>query len=160
MLCQFLLYNMNQLLVYMYPLPREPPSHPSRSSLSPELSSLCYIAASYQLSILYMVVYICQCYSLNLSHLLLPPLHAQVCSLRLCLYSSLQIGSSAPFFQIAYISVNIAQREVVVLPGLLSPHLGLPCPGGSSLRQTWTQKEIQYLPSSPLFTQKNTFLIR
>ena len=31
-------------------------------------------------------------------------------------------------------SVNIAQREAVVLPGLLSPHLGLPCPGASSLR--------------------------
>ena len=52
----YLLYNvvlvpavqhMNQLLVYMYPLPCEPPSHPSRSSPSPELSSLCYTAASY-----------------------------------------------------------------------------------------------------------------
>ena len=33
-----------------------------------KLSSLCYPAVSHQLAILHMVVYICQCYSLNLSH--------------------------------------------------------------------------------------------
>ena len=41
----FLLYNdMNQAYVYICPLPIEPPSptHPSRSSQSPELSSRCY----------------------------------------------------------------------------------------------------------------------
>ena len=43
----FVLYNeVNQLYVYIYPLPLEPlshpaPSHPSRSSQSAELSSLC-----------------------------------------------------------------------------------------------------------------------
>ena len=38
-------------------------SHPSRWSQNPELISLCYAAASRQLSILHAVVYICQCYS-------------------------------------------------------------------------------------------------
>ena len=48
-----------------------PPSHPSSSSQSTELSSLCCTAASHQPSILHTVVYMCQCYSLNS---LLPPL--------------------------------------------------------------------------------------
>ena len=38
-------------------------SHPSRSSQSTELISLCYAAASHQLTILHPVVYICRCYS-------------------------------------------------------------------------------------------------
>ena len=50
MLCWFLLCNtVNQLYVYIYPLPVEPLpplSHPSRSSQSTKLDSLCYIAAS------------------------------------------------------------------------------------------------------------------
>ena len=55
MLCQFLLYNnVNQLYVYIYLLPLEPPchtppSHPSRSSQSTRLSSLCYAATSHYL---------------------------------------------------------------------------------------------------------------
>ena len=59
MLCQFLLYNeVNQLYVYLYPLPLGPPSHPSpshpsRSLQSTKLSSLCYAAGSHQLSILF-----------------------------------------------------------------------------------------------------------
>ena len=36
--------------------PTTPLSYPSRSSQSTELSSLCYIAASYLLSFLYMVI--------------------------------------------------------------------------------------------------------
>ena len=36
------------------------PFHPSRSSRNTELSSLCYIAASHQLSILHTVVYVCR----------------------------------------------------------------------------------------------------
>ena len=66
MLCQFLLYNkLNQLYVYIYPLPlglasQQPPSHPSRSSQITELSSLSYTAASYQLSVLHMAVHIHQ----------------------------------------------------------------------------------------------------
>ena len=45
--------------------PMYPTSHPSRSSQSTKLSSLSYTAVSHQPSILYMVLYICQCYSLN-----------------------------------------------------------------------------------------------
>ena len=59
-------------------LPLLPPSHPSRSSQSAGLGSLCYIAASYQLSVLHVVVYICQCYFLHSSYSLPPwlcPLH-------------------------------------------------------------------------------------
>ena len=81
---------MNQLYVYIYPLPLgfppTPPSHPSRSPQSIELSSLCYTAPSHELSILYMVVYIRQFYSPNSSH---PPLSAQclnVRSPRLCVF--------------------------------------------------------------------------
>ena len=94
MVCQFLLYNkVNQLYIYiciylyMYvaityispcllPLvsPSHPPlSHPSRWSQSTELISLCYVAASHQLSILHLVVYICPCHSLTSAHLTLPP---------------------------------------------------------------------------------------
>ena len=57
----FLLYtNMNQLQVYMCPLPLEPPSHPT-SHPTPlgghsGLSCLCYTEASYFLSILYIVM--------------------------------------------------------------------------------------------------------
>ena len=38
-------------------------SHPSRWSQSTELISLYYVAASHELSILHLVVCICQCYS-------------------------------------------------------------------------------------------------
>ena len=80
MLCQFLLYNkVNQLFVYIYPhipsLLRLPPSHPSRWSQSTKLISLCYAAASHQLSVLRLVVYICPCQSLTLSQLTLPAPH-------------------------------------------------------------------------------------
>ena len=66
---------MNQLHVYIYLLLRElpsPPSQPSRSSQSAELSSLQYTTAFHQLSVLHMVVYICQCYCLNSSYSLIP----------------------------------------------------------------------------------------
>ena len=89
MLCQLLLYDkVNQLYVYIYlltlgPLSHPTPtSHPSKSSQSTKLSYLCYTAASHQLSILHMVVYMCQCYSLSSSH----PC-PQVHSLCLCLHS-------------------------------------------------------------------------
>ena len=74
--CQFLLYNkVNQLYIYIFIyIPISPPScvslppslsHPSRQSQSTELISLCYVAASHQLSILHLVVYICPCHSLT-----------------------------------------------------------------------------------------------
>ena len=54
------------------------PSQPSRWSQSTRLSSLCYTANSRLLSILHMVTYLYQCYSLNLSP---PAICPQVCSL-------------------------------------------------------------------------------
>ena len=69
-------------------LPPIPSSYLSRSSQSARLGSLCYIATSHQLSILkHMIVYICQCYFLYLSHPLLPSLCPEVHSLHLCLHS-------------------------------------------------------------------------
>ena len=73
----------------MCSFPLEPPSHPhpcfpSRLSQSTSLSSRCYTATTHWLSVLFTVVYMFQWHSLNLSHLLLPPLWPQVYSL--CLY--------------------------------------------------------------------------
>ena len=62
-------------------------SHPSRWSQSTQLISLCYAAASHQLSILHLVVYICPCYSLTSSQRTLPTPCPQVHSLCLCHYS-------------------------------------------------------------------------
>ena len=69
---------MNQLHIHIFS-PGLPPvslSHPSRSSQSTELSSLYHIAASYQLSVLHMVVcmslYISQSQSSNSFHLHFP----------------------------------------------------------------------------------------
>ena len=70
----------------MSSLPSLPPSHPSRSSQSSRLGPLCYRVAYHQLSILHIVVYKHQCYSLNLSHPLLP-LCPQECPPHLHLYS-------------------------------------------------------------------------
>ena len=77
-LYQFLLYsNVNQLYVYIYRAPFSLLFFPFRSPQSTEKSSLCYRVGSLQLSVLYVVVYICQspssshsllC-SFNLSHL-------------------------------------------------------------------------------------------
>ena len=109
MLYCFLLYNkVNQLFVYMYPLTLEPPSHhsplqPSRSSQT----SLYYMATSHQLSVLYMVAYICQSCSPNLFYLPPPP-YAYMSVL--CVYifiPVLQTGPSVPSFQIPHICVNI-----------------------------------------------------
>ena len=47
------------------------PLHPTRLSQSAELSSLCYTTASHWPSVLHMVIYIFQCYSLSSSHPLL-----------------------------------------------------------------------------------------
>ena len=69
--------------VCVYPLPPVSPLHPSRSSQSTRLGSLCYPAASRQLSILQTVVYESQCCFLSSSHPLLPLLCLQVRSLRL-----------------------------------------------------------------------------
>ena len=81
-----MLYNsVNQLYVYIYPFTLEPLSHltypPPLGCHSTELSFLGFTEALH--SILRMVVCICQCYSLNLSHPLLSPmstsLHVYIC---------------------------------------------------------------------------------
>jgi len=63
------------------------PSCPFRSSQSARLGSLCYIATSHQISVLYMIMYICRCYFLHLSHSLPPLLGPLVHSLYLSLHS-------------------------------------------------------------------------
>ena len=54
--------------------------------------------SNFPLSILHMIVYICQGHFLSLSHLRLPPLCPQVHSL---------LGSSVPFFLIPHLCINI-----------------------------------------------------
>ena len=74
-------------------------SHPYRWSQSTELISLCYAAASHQLSILHFVVYICPCYSLTSSQLPLPPPCVLKSILYVCVFIPvLPLGSSEPFF--------------------------------------------------------------
>ena len=98
-MCWFLLYKgVNQLHVYIYPLPHgppslppRPPSHRSRSLQSTELSLPLVSAVD-------MVVCLCQSWSPNPSSPPLPALCPHVHSLRLHLYSCLQTGSSVPFF--------------------------------------------------------------
>ena len=69
-------------------------SHPSRSSQSTELISLCYAAASHQPTILHLVVYICQCYS----HFALPP-HVLKSIFYVYLFiPALQLGHEYHFF--------------------------------------------------------------
>ena len=70
-LCQFLLYNkVNQPYAYIYPhipsllnLPPILPIPPLQVVANTKLISPCYDAASHQLTILHLVVYICRCYS-------------------------------------------------------------------------------------------------
>ena len=52
MLYYFLLYkSVNQLYVYIHPLPLEPPSHPARSSQSTELTELPVLDSRFPLAI-------------------------------------------------------------------------------------------------------------
>ena len=107
MVCQFLLFNkVNQLYTYIYPhisflCISLPPSlsHPSRWSQSTELISLCYAAASYQLSISHLVVYISPCHSFTSSQLTLPLPCVLKSILYVCVFIPvLPLGSSEPFF--------------------------------------------------------------
>ena len=116
MVCQFLLYNkVNQLYIYIcsHISPRvslpSSLSHPSRWSQSTELISLCYAAASRQLSILHLVVYVCPCHYLTSSQLTLPPPRVIKSILYVCIFIPvLPLGSSELFsFQIPYICVSI-----------------------------------------------------
>ena len=81
------------LLQYICLLPLKPPSHPP-PHLIPSLwvvtenqAELPVLYASFPLSVLYMVMYVLECYSFHLPHPLLSPLCPQVSSLCLCLYS-------------------------------------------------------------------------
>ena len=137
MVCQVLLQDkLNQLYIYIYihihiyryiyiyiyilyiyisPISPSscvslPPSlsHLSRWSQSTELISLCYAAASHQLSILHLVMNIFQCYSLTLSELTLPAPHVLKFILYICIFIPvLPLGSSEAFYQIPYICVSI-----------------------------------------------------
>ena len=74
-------------------------SHPSRWSQSTKVISWCYAAASHYLSILHLVVYICQCYSLASSQLTLPPPHVLKSILYVCVFIPVwPLGSSETFF--------------------------------------------------------------
>ena len=82
-------------------------SHHSRWSQSTKLISLCYVAASHGLSILHLVVYICQCYSLTSSQLTLPACRVLKSILYICIFIPvLPLVSSEPFF-IPYICTSI-----------------------------------------------------
>ena len=117
MVCQFLLYNkVNQLQIYIYPhissllhLPPTlliPPLWVDKKNT--ELISLCYAAASHQLTVLHLVVYICPSHSLTSSQLTLPPLHILKSILYTCVFIPvLPLGSSDHFliFKIKYVYV-------------------------------------------------------
>ena len=108
MLCQFQLYNkVNQLYVCIYPhipsfscLPPTLPIPPlSRWSQSTELMSPRDAASSHQLSILHLVVYICQSYSPASSQLTLPHPRVLKSILYICIVILvLRLGSSEFFF--------------------------------------------------------------
>ena len=93
MLCWFLPYQHESVVsIHTSPpswnfIPPPTPSHLSRLSQSTKLSSLCYTTAAHWLSVLYIVMFMFQCYSLNLFHSLFLPLCPQVQSLQLHLYS-------------------------------------------------------------------------
>ena len=106
MLCSFLLCNStDQLRVHIYPLPLEPLSlplfPPLRSSQSTELSSL----GSHQLLCTHGGVHV----SANPQSA--PPSPPPLCvhgGSYICISSpALHIGSSAPFFEIAHVCINI-----------------------------------------------------
>ena len=80
-------------------------SFPFKSSQNIEQSSLCYTVGSHQLSVLYIVVDICQSQSLNSSHSPPCPLGNHKFVFYICdSISALQISSSVHFFQIPHIS--------------------------------------------------------
>ena len=80
----------------MHHLPHLPPSCPSRSSQGAELSSLRSIGTSPQLSILYLIVYICGCHFLHSFTSFLPLVSTNPFS-SLCLHCLPVISSLIPF---------------------------------------------------------------
>ena len=102
-------------------LPSPTPSQPSRLSGSTGLSSLHH-TNSHQRSILLMVMYMFPCYSLSLSHCLLPPFCPQVCSLCLCLHCCAanriikETGKSYNLSKSLFLSLFLFQTVSVKLP--------------------------------------------
>ena len=75
------------------------PSQPSRSSQSTELSSLRYTLPSHLLSVLHMLVYMCQPQYPSSPHLLYPLHCVHTFVYYICIsIPALQIGSSVSFF--------------------------------------------------------------
>ena len=106
-------------------LPPATPSHPSRLSQSTRSSFLCYTAASHQLSVLHTVMYMFQCYSLNLSYPLLS---------LLCLYSCFANRFISIIF-LDSVHIHSVQFSCSVVSDSLLPHglqhTRLPCPSQS-----------------------------
>ena len=74
-----------------------PPSHPSRSSQSARLGSLCFTPTSHQLAILHTLLYVCQGYLCICPTLCFPNCVHQF-ALCICIFiPSLQTGSSIQF---------------------------------------------------------------
>ena len=82
-----------------------PVLHPSPSSQSTRLSSLCFAATSHELAISHMAVYICQGCFPNRSHPLLPPQHPPTCSLCLHLH----------FFSVNMINSTLSLDSIYML---------------------------------------------
>ena len=89
MLCQFFycttmcISNPYTYIPFLLSLPPTPPPPLALDLLTePQVDSLSHTAGSHQLSILCMVVCICQCCALNSSHLVLTPLCPEVSSLQ------------------------------------------------------------------------------
>ena len=115
--------------VYTYPLPLEllpaPPSYPSRLSQSARLGFLCYTAASHQLSVAHVAVYVCQRYSDSSLYsfpwrlsLYSSPHYVQKPILYTCdSMCALQRGSSVPFsrFHVYGLVYNIQTSKLIHL---------------------------------------------
>ena len=113
MLCQFLLYNeVNQLYVYLYPLPLGPPSHPHPippiQVVTGHRTKLPAFYSTFPLAIYFTQ----QCIHVDPNLPIRPTLPFPHCVHMSVLYvcisiPALQIGSSVPFFQIPHICINI-----------------------------------------------------
>ena len=143
MQCQLPLYNnMNQLYIYVYPLPLESPSHPSwiqsiQVITEHPTSHLFYtwqyvhIYRSIPIFIYihtYIYIYIYQCYSFNPSHPLLPSQCPQA-HLYICVsIPFLQTGSSVYQFSRLHIHALKICREDHHSVKHVHPHQGPPEP--------------------------------